>query len=325
MSTLLEVKGLTTKLITKGGQLTVVEGVDFSIDKGEVMGVVGESGCGKSVTSLSIMQLLGKNGITNGKVLYGDTNLLELKESEWRKIRGKEISMIFQDPMVSLNPVIPIGKQIGEAIRKHEKLKGPLVKEKVIDLLQVVGIPRADEIYRGYPHQLSGGMKQRVMIAMAIACNPALLIADEPTTALDVTIQAQILELLKSLKAKYEMSILLITHDLGVVAEMCDSVVVMYAGQVVETADTRTLLRNPKHPYTTGLIQSTPRHSKGEKRLNSIPGQVPTPDQYLSGCRFADRCPNAMEICRSDVPPLIELDRHNSCRCWLYQADSEGE
>ncbi len=323
MSTLLEVQGLTTKLKTKDGLLSVIEGVDFSIEKGEVMGVVGESGCGKSVTSLSILQLLGKNAASTGKVLYGETNLLELKESDWRRIRGKEISMIFQDPMVSLNPVIPIGKQIGETIQKHEKLKGPIVKEKVIELLRIVGIPRADEVYREYPHRLSGGMKQRVMIAMAIACHPALLIADEPTTALDVTIQAQILELLKSLKAKYGMSLLLITHDLGVVAEMCDRVVVMYAGQVVETADTRTLLRNPKHPYTTGLIQSTPRHSKGEKRLNSIPGQVPTPDRYLSGCRFADRCPNAMDICLGAAPPLIELDRHSSCRCWLYQVESE--
>lgn len=325
MSTLLEVQGLSTQLKSKHGRLTVVEGVDFSIERGEVLGVVGESGCGKSVTSLSIMQLLGRNAVTSGKVLYQDTNLLELKESEWRQIRGKEISMIFQDPMVSLNPVLPVGKQIGETIRKHEKLKGPQVKKKVIELLRVVGIPRADEIYREYPHQLSGGMKQRIMIAMAIACNPALLIADEPTTALDVTIQAQILELLKSLKAEYEMSILLITHDLGVVAEMCDRVVVMYAGQVVETADTRTLLRNPKHPYTSGLIQSTPRHSRGKDRLSSIPGQVPTPDRYLPGCRFADRCSQAMDICRGAAPPLIAVDRLTSCRCWLYQAHSEDE
>ena len=231
--------------------------------------------------------------------------------------------MIFQDPMTSLNPVLIIGKQIGEVIEEHEKVKGTVVKKKVVELLKLVGIPRAEEIYYEYPHRLSGGMKQRVMIAMAIACNPAMLIADEPTTALDVTIQAQILDLLRSLKDELDMSILLITHDLGVVAEMCDRVVVMYAGQVVETTDTRTLLRKPRHPYTVGLIQSTPHQSKGERRLKSIIGQVPTPDQYLQGCRFADRCPKAMDICHSTIPPLFELDGQTSCRCWLYDDKKE--
>ena len=324
MSNILEVRSLTTQFESKNGPLTVVDKVDFTVKKGEVLGIVGESGCGKSVTSLSILQLLGKRGrIPNGEVLYKNTNLLDIKEKEMKKVRGKELSMIFQDPMTSLNPVLTIGKQIGEVIEKHEKLRGAALKAKVVNLLNVVGIPRAEEIFYEYPHRLSGGMKQRVMIAMSIACNPALLIADEPTTALDVTIQAQILDLLRSLKNELDMSILLITHDLGVVAEMCDRVVVMYAGQVVETTDTRTLLRNPKHPYTVGLLQSTPEHSKGERRLRSIPGQVPTPDQYPAGCRFADRCPKTMNICRSSVPPVFEVDNQTSCRCWLYSKEED--
>lgn len=325
MSNVLEVKGLTTQFLSKNGPLTVVDNVDFTVRKGEVIGLVGESGCGKSVTSLSILQLLDKRGIiSSGEVFYHNINLVDKTEKEMKEIRGKEISMIFQDPMTSLNPVLTIGKQIGEVIEKHEKTKGPVVKQKVVELLKLVGIPRADKIFHEYPHRLSGGMKQRVMIAIAIACKPAMLIADEPTTALDVTIQAQILDLLRSLKNEMEMSILLITHDLGVVAEMCDRVVVMYAGQVVETTDTRTLLRNPRHPYTVGLIQSTPHQSKGEKRLNSIEGQVPTPDQYSMGCRFADRCPKVMDKCHSFVPPLLEIDGQTSCRCWLYENKEEA-
>lgn len=325
MSNLLVVNGLSTQFESKNGPLTVVDGVDFTLKKGEVLGLVGESGCGKSVTSLSILKLLDKYGkVSSGEVLYKNTNLVDKTEKEMKKIRGKEISMIFQDPMNSLNPVLTIGKQIGEVIEKHEKTKGSVVKQKVVELLKLVGIPRAEEIFHEYPHRLSGGMKQRVMIAMAIACNPTMLIADEPTTALDVTIQAQILDLLRSLKDELDMSILLITHDLGVVAEMCDRVVVMYAGQVVETTDIRTLLRNPRHPYTVGLIQSTPNQSKGEKRLKSIKGQVPTPDQYSIGCRFADRCPKVMDICQSSAPPLLEIDGQTSCRCWLYENKEEA-
>lgn len=324
MSNVLEVNGLTTQFESKNGPVTVVDDVDFVVKKGEVLGLVGESGCGKSVTSLSILQLLDKNGkISSGEVLYNHINLVDKTEKEMKKIRGKEISMIFQDPMTSLNPVLTIGIQIGEVIEKHEKARGSVLKQKVVELLKLVGIPRAEEIFHEYPHRLSGGMKQRVMIAMAIACNPAMLIADEPTTALDVTIQAQILDLLRSLKDDLDMSILLITHDLGVVAEMCDRVVVMYAGQVVETADTRTLLRTPHHPYTVGLIQSTPHQSKGQSRLKSIVGQVPTPDQYAPGCRFADRCPKAMDICQRSIPPLFELDGQTSCRCWLYEKKEE--
>lgn len=325
MENVLEVKELTTQFKGKVGYLTVVDKVDFTVRKGEVMGIVGESGCGKSVTSLSILQLLDKKGkVSGGEIRFKDIDLLKQGEKELRKIRGKEISMIFQDPMTSLNPVLTIGKQIGEIIVKHEKQKGSNVKSKVVELLQLVGIPRANELFHEYPHRLSGGMKQRVMIAMAIACNPSLLIADEPTTALDVTIQAQILDLLRSLKDEMDMSILLITHDLGVVAEICDRVVVMYAGQVVETTDSRTLLRNPRHPYTIGLIESTPQQSTIGKRLKSIPGQVPTPDEYGMGCRFADRCPKAMEICNHGVPPLLMIDENTSCRCWLYKGEEHG-
>jgi len=288
------------------------------------MGVVGESGCGKSVTSLSIVQLLHSNAkITNGEVIFNNRNLLDLNEKEMQKIRGNDISMIFQDPMTSLNPVLTIGKQISEVIKKHKKLKGEQLKKHVIHLLELVGISRASEVYYEYPHQLSGGMKQRVMIAIAIACTPSLLIADEPTTALDVTIQAQILELMKSLMKEVNMSILLITHDLGVVAEMCDRVVVMYAGQVVEMTDTRTLLREPKHPYTIGLIESSPNKSDGGKRLKSIPGQVPTPEQFGTGCRFTDRCSQSMEICINNAPPLLKVDGKTSCRCWLYDRKEE--
>ncbi|KQL33962.1 peptide ABC transporter ATP-binding protein [Bacillus sp. FJAT-25509] len=320
MSNVLEVSGLTTEFKSKHGSLKIIENIDLTVKKGEILGIVGESGCGKSVTSLSILQLLDKKAkIASGSVTFNNSNLVDKTEKDMRKIRGNEISMIFQDPMTSLNPVLTIGIQIGEVIQKHQKLTGSNLKEKVVHLLQLVGIPRPEAIYHEYPHRLSGGMKQRVMIAMAISCNPSLLIADEPTTALDVTIQAQILALLKSLKDDLHMSILLITHDLGVVAEMCDRVVVMYAGQVVETTDTRTLLRNPRHPYTIGLIQSTPHQSKGEKRLKSIPGQVPTPDNYPKGCRFADRCPKVLGICRNSLPPLIEVDNQTSCRCWLVQ------
>ncbi|MCD8510547.1 MAG: ABC transporter ATP-binding protein [Bacillus sp. (in: Bacteria)] len=325
MDNVLEVNELTTQFNSKDGPVTVVDNVNFTVKKGEVLGIVGESGCGKSVTSLSILQLLGSKGeVAGGSVLYQGTNLLELQEKDLRKIRGKEISMIFQDPMSSLNPVVTIGKQIGEVLKKHAGLKGNLLREKVVELLGVVGIPRAPEIYDEYPHRLSGGMKQRVMIAMAIACNPSLLIADEPTTALDVTIQAQILDLLRSLKEELDMSIMLITHDLGVVAELCDRVVVMYAGQVVERTDTRTLLRNPSHPYTVGLIQSTPHQSKGERRLRSIEGQVPTPDQYGVGCRFADRCPKVMDICREEAPALLDINEKTACRCWLYGKKEVG-
>ncbi len=326
MEYLLDVEQLTTEFNNEQGPLTVVDRVSFNVKKGEIMGIVGESGCGKSVTSLSILGLLGKSGkVSNGKITYNGKNLLKLTEKEMRKMRGKEISMIFQDPMTSLNPVLTIGKQIEEMIRQHKRTKKSEIKKEVIQLLKLVEMPRPEEIYAEYPHRLSGGMKQRVMIAMALACKPSLLIADEPTTALDVTVQAQILDLLKSLKVELGMAILIITHDLGVVAEMCDRVIVMYAGQVVETGDTRQVLRKPKHPYTIGLIGATPKQGKGETRLKSIPGQVPTPDQFSRGCHFADRCSHVMDICHQKEPGVVEFENQTSSKCWLYNSKESNQ
>lgn len=320
MERVLEVEGLTTQFSRQKGKVTVVEDVHFYVKSGEILGIVGESGCGKSITSLSILRLLGSNGETHGKVRLKGKDILGLSEKEMRRIRGNQISMIFQEPMTSLNPVLTIERQIGEVLTLHQDVKRSEARLKVIELLQLVGIPRAEEIIYDYPHRLSGGMRQRVMIAMAIACNPDLLIADEPTTALDVTIQAQILDLMKKLREEIGMSIMLITHDLGVVAEMCDRVMVMYAGEVIETADVRTLLREPKHPYTVGLIQSTPQKSKGKSRLDTIPGTVPSPGQITKGCRFASRCEQVMDICREKSPVLDHVNDRTQCRCWLYSS-----
>jgi peptide/nickel transport system ATP-binding protein len=320
MERVLEVEGLTTQFSSQKGKLTVVEDVHFYIRSGEILGIVGESGCGKSITSLSIMRLLGSNGESRGQVKLKGIDLLQLSEKEMRRIRGNQISMIFQEPMTSLNPVLTIERQIGEVLTLHQGVKRSEARDKVIELLQLVGIPRAEEIIQDYPHRLSGGMRQRVMIAMAIACNPELLIADEPTTALDVTIQAQILDLMKKLRKEIGMSMMLITHDLGVVAEMCDRVMVMYAGEVIETADVRTLLREPKHPYTVGLIQSTPQNSKGKNRLDTIPGTVPSPGEVTKGCRFASRCEQVMDVCMEQSPVLEQVNDRTQCRCWLYSS-----
>lgn len=319
MENVLEVKGLKTVFTNKKKQVTVVDGVEFEVKASETLGIVGESGCGKSVTSLSIMRLLGKNGmISEGEVYFQGENILDFNETQMRKVRGNQIAMIFQEPMTSLNPVLTIGKQIAEVLKLHTRIPSDQIKAKVTDLISLVGIPRAEELYHEYPHRLSGGMRQRIMIAMAIACNPKLLIADEPTTALDVTIQAQILDLIKGLREQNEMSIVLITHDLGVIAEMCDRVLVMYAGQVIELADVRTLLRTPKHPYTQGLIRSIPQKSKGAKRLLTIPGSVPMPGEWPQGCRFAPRCDQALPKCKEESPPLRQVDEFSQCRCWLY-------
>ncbi|MEJ8544984.1 oligopeptide/dipeptide ABC transporter ATP-binding protein [Brevibacillus borstelensis] len=324
MTNVLDVTGLTTQFTKKGAAFTVVDELSLHVKKGEALGIVGESGCGKSVASLSIMQLLGANGkIRQGSVRLNGRDLLALTQKEMQRIRGKEMAMIFQEPMTSLNPVLTIGKQMSEVLEKHEGYSKQQARERVIELLTLVGIPRASEIFAEYPHRLSGGMRQRVMIAMAISCNPALLIADEPTTALDVTIQAQILDLITKIRKELGMAMIMITHDLGVVAETCDRVMVMYAGQVIEQADVRTLLRTPKHPYTIGLINSTPHKSKGARRLNSIAGSVPSPDEYPVGCRFAPRCDKAMPICSTQRPPLLELDQEASCRCWLYEEKAE--
>ncbi|GAA4725297.1 oligopeptide/dipeptide ABC transporter ATP-binding protein [Brevibacillus fulvus] len=322
MASLLEINQLKTSIKHAKGQLTIVDGISLVLDKGETLGVVGESGCGKSVTSLSIMRLLGKNAALEGEIRFNNRNLLSLSEKEMQKVRGNEIAMIFQEPMTSLNPLHYIGKQIAEPLIRHMSLGKREAKERVIALLKLVGIPRAEEIYHEYPHQLSGGMRQRVMIAMAMACNPKLLIADEPTTALDVTIQAQILELMKKVNKESGTALLLITHDLGVVAEMCDRVVVMYAGQIVEEADVRSLFQQPRHPYTVGLMASIPEVTSSQERLSSIPGTVPLLHEMPSGCRFAPRCAQAMEICRQQKPELISVTERHKCRCWLY---AEGE
>ncbi|TLS38625.1 ABC transporter ATP-binding protein [Pseudalkalibacillus caeni] len=319
---LLDINHLKTHFFSDEGVVRAVDGVSISIKKGETVGIVGESGCGKSVTSLSVMRLLkdtpGK--IVDGTIEFDGKNLLDVSEGEMRAIRGNDIAMIFQEPMTSLNPVFKIGKQIQEAVELHLKYDKKKARQHVIDMLDSVGIPRANEIVDEYPHQLSGGMRQRVMIAMAMACKPKLLIADEPTTALDVTIQAQILELMKKLKEEEETAIMLITHDLGVVAEMCDRVVVMYAGKVVEEASVYDLFDNPQHPYTKGLLASVPKMRQNVKRLGSIQGNVPSPDDLPVGCKFAPRCPAAMTICWEKEPEL-EDHKQGRCRCWLYDSE----
>jgi oligopeptide/dipeptide ABC transporter ATP-binding protein len=322
---LVEVKNLKTYFFTDDGVVPAVDGVDFSIKKGETLGIVGESGCGKSVTSLSLLRLVpnppGK--IVDGEMYFKGENLLEKSESEMRKIRGNDISMIFQEPMTSLNPVFTVGEQISEAIELHQGLNKRDALAKAVEMLKLVGIPSAEQRVHEYPHQMSGGMRQRVMIAMALSCNPALLIADEPTTALDVTIQAQILELMKDLKERLGTAIMLITHDLGVVAEMAENVLVMYAGKVVEYADVKTIFKNPKHPYTVGLLGSIPRLDQPKEKLYVIEGVVPNPFNMPSGCRFHPRCPEAREICKTKEPELLHIDGQQ-VRCWKYTDEWKG-
>ncbi|MEF3302932.1 ABC transporter ATP-binding protein [Paenibacillus sp. GYB003] len=322
---LLEVQGLKTEFRRDGGSVTAVSGVDFHINKGEVLGLVGESGCGKSVTSLSIMRLLKDTPgrIAGGAVRFEGVDLTKLAEKEMRRIRGNELAMIFQEPMTSLNPVLRIGRQLEEPIMMHLGYGRKRAREHAIHMLKLVGIPRAEDVVNDYPHQLSGGMRQRVMIAMAMACGPKLLIADEPTTALDVTIQAQILDLMKRLKEEKEMGMLLITHDLGVVAEMCDRVVVMYAGRVVEEAPVHDLFERPQHPYTKGLIQSVPKLRQNVRRLASIPGNVPDLSAMPAGCKFAPRCPHATDRCLAQEPELLPVEGRadRKSRCWLSEPD----
>ena len=317
---LLEVKHLRTEFFSsKKSSVTAVDDVSFDIKKGEIVGLVGESGCGKSVTSLSIMQLLkdtpGK--VTNGEVIFQGRNLLDASKKEILDIRGDKMSMIFQEPMSSLNPSMRIDKQMIEGIRLHTPLTKAEARKKAADILSQVGIPDPQRVLKNYPHQLSGGMSQRVMIAMAMSCEPDLLIADEPTTALDVTIQAQILELMKKIQQDKGMSILLITHDLGVVAEMCSRVIVMYAGKIVEEAPVEILFANPTHPYTQGLIASVPKLGSGVKVLPSIPGSVPDLSAMPKGCRFAPRCKYATEKCHQEQPELLSVGEKQKCRCWL--------
>ena len=324
---LLDVRHLRTEFSQgKKSSVVAVNDVTFQIRKGEILGLVGESGCGKSVTALSIMQLLkdtpGK--ITNGEVCLEGKNLLECSKEEMRKIRGENIAMIFQEPMSSLNPAMRIDAQLVEAIRLHTGKTRREAEEHALKMLGLVGIPDPARVSRNYPHQLSGGMSQRVMIAMAMSCDPHLLIADEPTTALDVTIQAQILDLMRKIQREIHTGILLITHDLGVVAEMCSRVIVMYAGRIVEEAPVELLFSSPMHPYTKGLIASVPKLGSGVKSLPSIPGSVPALSMMPPGCKFAPRCRYAQERCRKEEPPLLELAGGRKCRCVLAEDDKEA-
>lgn len=322
---LLDIQELKTYFYTENGVVPSVDGVTFQLKKGETIGIVGESGSGKSVTSLSIMGLVGAPGkIAGGKILFEGNDLVKASKKEMRRIRGNEIAMIFQEPLTSLNPVFTVGFQVAEAIRLHQQVSKEEAKQKGIELLKKVGIPRPDKVYSSYPHSLSGGMRQRVMIAMALSCNPKLLIADEPTTALDVTIQAQILHLMRELIKENGTSIILITHDLGVVAEMVDRVIVMYAGQVVEQTDVFTLFKKPRHPYTLGLLKSTPKIHELKDELESIEGTVPNPSNMPKGCRFHPRCPYAMDKCVTDAPELELINDGHQVRCWLH-ADGEVE
>ncbi|HWO76771.1 MAG TPA: ABC transporter ATP-binding protein [Bacillus sp. (in: firmicutes)] len=318
---LLNVEGLKTYFYLDNKKVAkAVDGVNFSINPGETLALVGESGSGKSITSLSIMQLINKPGkIEGGKIVFGGKDLVGLSDKQMSKIRGKDIAMIFQEPMTALNPVFTIGNQIVETIVRHKKISKKEAYIKAIELLKMVGFPRAEETMKEYPHQLSGGMRQRAMIAIAISCDPKLLIADEPTTALDVTIQAQILDLLDEMKKKFNMAVLLITHDLGVVAEYADRVMVMYGGQIVEDTTVEKLFTNPKHPYTNGLLESLPSLDKEVDRLGAIKGMVPPAYNFPKGCRFADRCPKAMDTCRESNPELLPTEPGHDVRCYLYQ------
>ncbi|MDR6226212.1 ABC transporter ATP-binding protein [Desmospora profundinema] len=322
---LLEISRFQMHFHTDKGVVKAVDGVDIIVDEGEVVGLVGESGCGKSVTSLSVMGLVPQppGKVAGGSIRLAGKELTALTGKQWQKIRGNEVSMIFQEPMTSLNPVFTIGNQMVEAIRQHRSVRKEEAYKQALHALKEVGISR-EGILQEYPHQLSGGMRQRVMIAMAMVCNPKLLIADEPTTALDVTIQAQILDLMRRLNREKGTAILMITHDLGVVAEMCDRVVVMYAGQVVEEADVRTLFRDPRHPYTQGLIQSIPQLDRRKDRLYSIPGNVPNPRRMPSGCRFAPRCQFVMDRCREHEPGFFSLGEGHISRCWLHDGTEGG-
>lgn len=317
----LDVKQLQTTFFSADGEIPAVDQISFSVNKGEILGIVGESGCGKSVTSLSIMKLIPQppGKITKGEIWLDGENLVQASEKRMREIRGNEVAMIFQEPMTSINPLFTIGNQLIEGIRIHKKVSKKEARTDAINMLKLVGLPRAEQIINEYPHQLSGGMRQRVMIAMALSCHPRLLIADEPTTALDVTIQAQILALMKDLNEKLDTAIVMITHDLGVVADLCQRVIVMYAGKIVEEAEVRDLFKNPKHPYTVGLLQSVPDVRETKDRLYSIPGNVPKPGSVLQGCRFAARCEKVHDRCYIEDPKLYKLENGQSVRCFLHE------
>ena len=318
---LLQVQNLNTRFHTLEGVVNAVDGIDFEVYRGETLGLVGESGCGKSVTALSILQLLRcPPGEIQGQILFEGRNLLDLDREGIRKIRGNDISMIFQEPMTSLNPVLRVGEQIAEAARLHKDMNRQESWHWAREMLRMVQIPGPGSRSRQYPHKFSGGMRQRVMIAMALSCNPRLILADEPTTALDVTIQAQIMTLMQRLKEEFKTAIVLITHDLGVIAEMASRVIVMYAGKVVEEAPVKALYKDPRHPYTQGLLGSIPvigRKEETGRRLQEIAGMVPSPAQMPQGCRFHPRCSKVMDRCRRQEPPMIRLAQHRRVNCWL--------
>ena len=320
--TVLEVRHLTTAFDTEEGRVRAVDDMSFKVRKGVTLGLVGESGCGKSVTALSIMRLLPKPSgiIEDGEILFGKTDIVRLPADEMHEIRGNRISMIFQEPMTALNPVHRIGDQLGEVYLLHfPGMDHEEIREQSIAMLRKVGIPEPEQRMNEYPHQISGGMRQRVMIAMALACKPEILIADEPTTALDVTIQAQILGLMKALQQETGMAIIFITHDLGVIAEICEEVVVMYAGRMAECAPVKALFQEPKHPYTQGLLESIPRlETPGKTDLSIIRGMVPGLHELPEGCRFQNRCPRVMDVCRSEHPPLIQVGDGHYASCYLY-------
>lgn len=320
---LLEVQNLKTQFSTSKGNLTAVNDVSFHVDQGETLCIVGESGCGKSMTLMSIMRLLAENGfISNGSINFQGQDLKILSEEQMRRVRGDDISMIFQEPLTALNPVFTIGYQLKEAILNHRSISNKAAYAQSIELLQQVGIPAPKERMAQHPHELSGGMRQRIMIAMALACEPKLLLADEPTTALDVTIQAQILELIDDLKDKFNMGVLLITHDMGVVAEIADRVIVMYAGEVVESGEVKDVFNDPKHPYTQGLLQSVPRVDDPEWELEAIPGTLPSLDSPISGCKFNPRCKYAMDICTAKSPKAFSISPDHKAACWLYDEEN---
>lgn len=318
MNTILRVNDLVTTFRYGKKDIPVVNGVSFEVHEGEILGIVGESGCGKSVTSLSIMRLINPPGkIAQGEILLGDTDLTKVPANKLHRLRGKDIAMIFQEPMTSLNPMQTIGRQIAEAVLLHSDVTKQQAWEKAVEMLGMVGIASPEKRAKAYPHMLSGGMRQRVMIAMALSMNPHLLIADEPTTALDVTVQAQILELIKKLRDEIGMAIMLITHDLGVISETCERVIVMYAGEIVEQAPIRELFSHPSHPYTQGLIASVPRMKQTEKLLHTIPGMVPGVQDMPEGCRFAPRCSRAQERCMKEKPPTFAVNDGHYAACWL--------
>jgi peptide/nickel transport system ATP-binding protein len=324
MSKLLEIENLKTYFKTDDGLAKAVDGVSYSVDKQETLGLVGESGCGKSVTALSVMRLVPTPPAINagGEIRFNGKNLLALSENEMRHIRGNRISMIFQEPMTSLNPVFTCGNQIAEAVELHQKLSKKDAKQKSIEMLALVGIPAPEQRFSDYPHQLSGGMRQRIMIAMALSCNPEFLIADEPTTALDVTVQAQILELIKRLQAELGMGVIMITHDLGVIAEVSDRVAVMYASKIVEYGEASQIFDNPLHPYTKGLLNSIPRLGRRIERLNVIEGSVPAATNFPKGCNFSSRCAFADDRCWNEEPPLVEYETGHTAACWKIEIQS---